>query len=297
MKPDFNRYRIILIALFALSICNSVFAADGRERGSVSLATEYTSGNYNSDSSIQSLYMPLTITIFPTDRIDLAVEIPFVYQNSSVVTTSLYNSNSVAAAKILQRGGPGGMYGAGQGYAATSSGTTSGYYNYNSSSSDSVSGLGDIILKAGYIALFEQEKMPQIRFSAFVKTPSADVSEGLGTGKFDYGAGFDISKWFDKFQLAAESAYNIQGKVDGYGLKNYVTYNFSAGYLIKEFAKPSIQIKGGTAPSQFSDDLLEVRAKSIFYISAKNDLELYLSKGISESSPDYGAGIALTYLF
>jgi hypothetical protein len=273
----------------------SVELLEKKPVASISLGAEFSIGSYNSASTTRSLYMPLIASWFPTERLDVSVELPFIYQNNSHVTTSLYhNSAAIYNPKtVARRGGPGGIMSTGN---ATSTG--SGAMSYGSSgSSSAVSGLGDIILRAGYIPFLEKDAMPQVRTSLFVKTPTASVSEGLGTGEFDFGGGFDLSKWFGDLHLAGEVIYNYQGRVSGFGLNNYLSYTSAVGYQLTKHIQPMLVLKGATAPSNYSDDLLEARARVIWSLTDKTSLDMYGSRGISDSSPDYGGGISVIYSF
>ncbi|MEI6705463.1 MAG: transporter, partial [Deltaproteobacteria bacterium] len=149
----------------------------------------------------------------------------------------------------------------------------------------------------GYILLLDASTMPQIRTSLFIKTPTASVSDGLGTGEFDFGGGFDLSKWFGDLHLAGEVLYNYQGRVSGFDLNNYVSYSGMVGYQITESIRPMLVLKGATAPSAYSEDLLEARARVIWSLTDKTSLDMYGSRGITDSSPDYGGGISVIYSF
>jgi hypothetical protein len=258
---------------------------------SISLGAEFASGKYGTDSTTRSYYMPLIATWSPTERLDVGIELPFIYQSSSIVTTSLYNtSQTTTSVNAMAKGGPGGNRAAILQQQAGSSTTSV-------SSDSSVSGLGDIILRAGYILLFENNYMPQVRTSLFVKTPTASVSEGLGTGKFDYGGGFDLNQWFGNLHLTGEALYTYQGKVSGFELKNYFSYTAGIGYQFMESVEPMVVVKGATAPSGYSGELLEARARIIWSLTGTTSLDLYGSRGIADSSPEYGAGIAVIYSF
>jgi hypothetical protein len=152
-------------------------------------------------------------------------------------------------------------------------------------------------VRAGFIPFIENDSLPQLRTSVFVKTPTASVTDGLGTGEFDFGGGFDLSKWFGNLHLASELLYTRQGNVDGFGLKNYLSYNGTIGYQLTGTLQPMLVVKGATAPSDYSDDLLEVRARLLWNFVSTVTLDLFVARGISTSSPDYGAGIALIYSF
>jgi len=232
--------------------------------------------------------MPLIATWSPNDRFDIGIEIPFLYQSNANVTTDLYRNRPQST--TAARGGPGGTSGALQQLGAGSS-TASG------SSESAVSGLGDIILRLGVIALFEDTKTPQIRPALFLKFPTANTSDGLGTGEFDAGVGAEITKWFGDVHLTIDGHYVWQGKADGFGLKNYFSYTGGVGYQLTEKIEPMVMVIGATAPSDYSSELLEVRARIIWSLTSSTSLDLFGSRGIADSSPEYGGGIAVIYSF
>lgn len=255
--------------------------------GSLSIGGEFSSGSYNTGSTTRSFYLPLIASWYPTERFDASVELPFLYQSSSLVTTTIYQTptamiSSQSTARQGGVGGPGGIAG--------TSGT-------GGADSSSVSGLGDIILRAGYILSFESTSLPQVRTSLFVKTPTASVSDGLGTGEFDVGGGLDLSKWVGNMHLAGEAIYCYQGKVDGLGLNNYLSYSGTVGYQVTQSIHPMLVVKGATAPSDYSDTLLEIRGRLILSLTSSTAIDLFVSRGISASSPDYTGGIAVIYSF
>jgi hypothetical protein len=288
--------RVVPAAMLLISVCcGPVSAAEvlphKQSNFSISLGAEFASGDYGTNTTTRSMYMPLILTWFPTERIDVGVEVPYIYQSNANVTTSLYlnNQTTTTAKKATKLGGPGG--GPGGGLAVGTATAVAG------SSGSSVSGLGDIILRLGVIALFEGDKAPQLRPSLFVKFPTASTSDGLGTGEFDAGGGIEAAKWFGNVIVTGEALYNFQGRVDGFGLKNYLSYTAGLGYQATSSVRPMLLLKGATAPSSYSGNLLEARIQMLWDITKTTALDLYAAHGITDSSPEYGAGIAIVYTF
>ena len=81
-----------------------------RTNFSISLGTEFASGDYGTNTTTESVYVPLIVTWFPTERIDIGIEVPYIYQNNSNVTTTIYQGNqTTTVAKVVSKlGGPGG---------------------------------------------------------------------------------------------------------------------------------------------------------------------------------------------
>lgn len=258
------------------------------------LGAEYATGDYGTPVTTHSVYLPLTATWTPNDRIDLGIEVPYLYQSSSTVTTVIYRTEGMVSSAAMGSG-PGGPGGPGGSFSQTMGG--SGGTSSTATSTASVSGLGDIVVRLGLIARHEGERAPQLRTSLSVKCPTASKKDGLGTGEFDAGLGVDLSKWFGDLHLLGEGVYNYQGRVAGYGLQNYLSFNAGIGYLFGERIQPMLVVKGSTAPSSYVDDLLEVRARTLWSLNRSTVLDLFLARGLTDSGPDYGGGLNLSYSF
>lgn len=273
----------------AAAVCGQALATDEiiyhkQELGSVSLGVEVTSGKYGTPDNTTGLYMPLTLTWFPNSRLDVGVEIPFLYQSTSYQTNST-TQTSVPATAIFHGRGSGGM--------AANHSTTA-----TSSSMDSHdSGIGDLIFRFGVIALFENDRVPQLRPSVYIKAPTASSSNGLGTGELDAGAGIEASKWIGDTHLTGEMFYNYAGKVAGLGLKNYFSYTAGLGYQVTANLQPMLLVNGSTQTYTGSEGLLELRTRLLWTISKTTTLDMFVSRGIASSSPDIGGGIAAIYSF
>ncbi|MBL0226661.1 MAG: transporter [Geobacteraceae bacterium] len=293
MKRHYLRYVTATLLVIWVS-CSPASAAEvprhKQSDFSISLGAEFASGDYGTGTTTESVYLPLILTWFPTERIDIGVELPYIYQNNSNVTTSLFQSNQTTntAKTVIRQGGPGGSSVTG----AASTGTAG-----SGSSGSSVSGLGDIILRCGVIVLFEGERTPQLRPSLFVKFPTANAEDGLGTGEFDAGGGLEATKWFGDLLLTGEALYNYQGRVSGFGLKNYLSYTAGVGYQATQSIRPMLILKGATAPSSYTGDLLEARLRMIWDVTRTTSLDLFVSHGIADSSPEVGGGAAVVYNF
>ncbi len=260
----------------------------------ISFGAEFTAGAYGTGTTTRSVYMPLIMTWTPDEHFDIGIEIPFLYQNNANVTTELYRNNSQQSisAKSAARYGQGGSLGGGIQYGSGGAGGMSS----SGTATSHVSGAGDIILRTGAIVFHEDAAMPQVRPSVFIKFPTASESDGLGTGKFDAGAGIELTKWFGAIHLTGEACYTWQGKAEGFDLNNYLSYSGAIGYQLKTI-EPMVMVKGATAPSGYSGKLLEIRARLVWTISESVAVDLFGSRGITGNSPDYGGGLAVITSF
>jgi len=254
---------------------------------SVGQGIEYSSGKYGTDIRTDTIYAPFTIMASPTERLGLLLEIPFVYQsNGNVVSGIARGGMQGSRTTMLPAVGMNGMNGSGNGMASSSASTN-----------QSESGLGDIILKVGYILVPEKVSIPQIRPMAFVKFPTADENKSLGTGEFDGGGAVEVSKWFGNWNPFAEAGYTVQGKSAHLALRDYMTYNAGVGYQVAESFRPILLIKGTTPPADGASGLLEIRLKLKYQATKHTGIDGYAAKGITTNSPDYGTGLAVYYDF
>jgi len=276
----------------ASPVCALSTTPEKPQTASISLGAEFASGKYGTDTTTRSVSVPLIATWSPNDRFDISVEVPFLYQSNDNVTTDLYR-NSPQSTTSAAKAGPGGF---GTTLKQQGAGGPGGSAAAGSSESD-VYGLGDIIFRFGLIAFLEGPRIPQIRPSLFIKLPTADTANGLGTGEFDAGVGLELTKWFGDVHLLGDGLYIWQGKADGFGLNNYFSYTGGVGYQLSENLEPMVMVKGATAPSDYSGELLEVRARLIWTLTSYTSLDLFGSAGIADSSPDYGGGIAVIHSF
>lgn len=257
---------------------------------SVGLGAEFASGTYRTGTRTESVYVPLTIAVYPSERLDFSVEIPYVYQSSGTVTSGVFGqvgsggtmTMAGASASAAAMRGP-------QGGASPTSAVP------ESSANKSQSGLGDIIAKAGYIVVTEGELMPEIRPTVFVKFPTGDRDKALGTGEYDAGASIEATKWFGDWVVWGEGGYVYQGKSELLALKDYAVYNGAIGYQLTDRLRPMVIIKGATAPAEGATSLLEARARLKWQLTDSVGLDGYLGKGITDSSPDYSAGLSAYY--
>lgn len=278
-----NRYFRWLITVALLTLPGLVSAAD-EINYSLGLGVEFASGTYGTGARTNTVFVPFTAAVYPSERLDFFVEIPVVYQSNNNVVSSLgsgmhggTSGSSVASATVSSgmMGGSSGMGSGGMGQG----------------------GLGDITVKAGYILVPEKDLMPQIRPNVFVKFPTADKNKSLGTGEYDGGFALEFWKWLDSWCTYAEVGYTIQGKSSAIALKDYLYYTVGAGYQVTDKFRPMLILKGSTATVDEIDPLLEARLKLKYQTTKQTGIEGYFAKGLSTSSPDYGTGLAVFYDF
>lgn len=259
------------------------FAGSGDTVLSVGLGVEYATGAYGSGVTTDSVTVPLTIDWYPLQRLEFKVEVPFIYQSNSTTTS--------AAGVRFRRGKAAGGHGAG-GNSTGGPSTTSGH-----DTDRSVSGPGNVSLKAGYIVREEDKNLPRIMPKLFVEFPTADKDKGLGTGEFITGLGLEMDKWFGGWHAYLDGTYNFQGRSHEYDLKDFFSYEGGIGYQVTDRLLATLLMQGATELTDLSPGLLETRLKLAYRLTGRTGIQGFLAAGLTSGSPDFGAGVSMSYDF
>jgi len=271
------RILLLLLILFFQTLSYSAVAETAPPQFAIGLGLDVATGTFGTGSTSTYVMVPLIIDWFPTERSDLEISVPFLYQQTentghAALGTTANNSmqNSVARRNMAGSGGGGGTLGGEE------------------------SGLGDITLTGGYTLVQDSDSTPRIRSSLYMKFPTADDSNGLGTGAFDFGSGVDISKWLGNWQPFAEGRYIFQGGSHAEtGARDYATADTGVGYSWSERFYTSIYARFGSAIAEGMSAPLEARLKTVWRFAELLYLDAYAAKGFSDGSPDYSGGISV----
>ena len=270
----------LCLALFAPS--SQGLARDGVPRldstasAAVGIGFEVSHGDYGAAADATLVTLPLSVYLYPADRLDITLEVPLLY----------LSSKSDSGVVVTQSGGMG------RGRAASGSRATA-----STTTTTQVSGIGDINMTAGWTLLQEGGSIPKIRPTFYLKAPSGDLDRGLGTGTVEAGPGFSVSKWLGNIQLFGEGAYIFQNSESNYPGRNYVSYLGGAGIQAADRWFVSVLAKGSSARAEGADAQAEGRLKVNFMHSRRLSWEIYGFKGFTDASPDIGGGIMMVYQF
>ncbi len=272
-------FKLYLAFLFFLLLPGLSLSAQGEGPGifSLGLGVDYATGDYGTETTTDAYSLTLTLGAYPTDRLDLQLDIPFLHQSSGFTTIS-----GGVRFGVDRTSGPRSMGGGGMATPVSAAEET-----------ESVSGLGDLVFSAGYILVEEGEGWPRVRPNGYVKFPTAEEERGLGTGEFDFAGGLEVVKWAGRWRFRGEGSRVFQGENDELGLRDFWTYGAGVGRQMTDAFRPELSFWGASAPADGAEEQREVRLKGIFYAGDSVAWELYLARGLSDGSPDLAAGISL----
>lgn len=155
------------------------------------------------------------------------------------------------------------------------------------------SGIGDIWLEGRY-TLHGTGSAPDLAPYGKIKFGTASRSNGLGTGENDYEAGLELDWVTDRTVFPYVSAgYRIVGKPPGWNLQDIYTYEagtiFATGssrYFTAMLSGRESMQPGGSAP-------LDALFAWDFLTRPGSGWQVYMDKGLSNGSPDFGVGIGV----
>jgi hypothetical protein len=155
-------------------------------------------------------------------------------------------------------------------------------------------GFGDVSLGATYSALKESSAGLNVDLAVGVKLPTASEDDGLGTGKADYTVSADFSKTFGSISPFVTVGYRVPGDPDGINLDN--AFSVSVGTTIELGSSVAIlSYDYRQSTSDLADDGQEIFGAFSGPLGKRTNWTLYGSAGLSDGSPDVGAGLMLTF--
>ena len=157
------------------------------------------------------------------------------------------------------------------------------------------SGVGDVSLSGDYT-------FPAVGYG-FNLIPYANVKLGtastrLGTGENDYELGLGVTRAVgSSFFPFAHAGYRWVGKSDLYTLNSYPTYDAGVSYRLWRGSYLTAMFYGHPASQPSSATAAEASVAWNYSPKPQYGLQVYVVKGLSNGSPDFGVGIGGTFRF
>ncbi|MDO8730779.1 MAG: transporter [Candidatus Omnitrophota bacterium] len=159
-------------------------------------------------------------------------------------------------------------------------------------------GIGDVQVTGTYFWLEEDESRPAVDLAGRVKFPTADDDEGLGTGRFDVGFGPELLKHFGQLITFADFELVLRDKPDNSTIKSTrFDYSLGVGYPLTDRFTGYASLDGGTPTNSGADAPLELVLSAVYKATETVHLNGFLLAGLTEGSPDFGAGTSVTFYF
>lgn len=219
---------------------------------------DYTNGDYGGDDDVSTLYAPVNIK-YRGGRLGLRLTVPY-----------------------LEVGGPGIVVDEG------------GQLVPGPDRTDS--GLGDVIVAATvYDVVAIADRGFYVDLTAKVKFGTADEGKGLGTGERDYVLQGEWYKDFERVGLFGTLGYKTYGDPPGVDLDDAAFASLGADYRFAGVTRAGLIFDYRESAVRGGDPLQELTLFASFATGNGMSLQPYVLGGLSDSSPDWGAGVSVSW--
>jgi len=162
---------------------------------------------------------------------------------------------------------------------------------------NSEQGWGDLTLSLAYLGYYDAGSGIGLSGKAKIKLPVADEDKGLGTGETDYSVQIDPFWVIDKVTLFSTLGYKVYGDT---ATTDYRDVGFAMlGGMLKVDDITSLGL-GGNYRQKVTDSSENKKDLFLFMthkLTKKDMLDAHMSKGFSDASPDWAAGLAYKRIF
>jgi hypothetical protein len=162
--------------------------------------------------------------------------------------------------------------------------------------SSSDQGIGDVIASASYTFAPWSDSAPAIALTGKLKLPTA--AEGLGSDRFEYTTKLELSKTFyDRFTPYFELGYRVREHSSDASAGNPLLGSLGFSYGVTPSLTLGLAHDFRARSRSGLGDAREIVPSASIVLSRTTRLGLYGVVGLSDASPDLGAGMTLSYRF
>jgi len=220
---------------------------------------EYTTGEYGATESIEEVYAPVSAS-WQSRRLGVRVTVPY-----------------------LRVSGPGSVLAAGPG----------GEVIPVPGGRVAADGLGDVLVSMTVYDVISPARDTHVDLSGRVKLGTADADQGLGTGENDYSAEVNLLRDFSRATAYALGGYKWRGDPPDVDLEDVAYGAIGGDYLASRGVRLGLVFDFRQSSLPGYDDIRELSAYAVVRLNSGITLQPYLIHGLSDSSPEWGAGISL----
>lgn len=156
-------------------------------------------------------------------------------------------------------------------------------------------GFGDTRVGAAYTFPGESLGGVSLSLTGQAKLPTASVRKGLGTGEVDYTAGAEVSTRIGRVEPYAAVGYTIPGDPKGFDLRNSLSARAGASLGLSDKVSGNVTYGYARSLSPLVPDEQQVGTGINAQLGPGLRLGVQGSAGLSDGSPDFGAGLSLGF--
>ncbi len=253
----------------------TVAGAAGAAETRFAVGMDYSSGDYGSQSVTEILSIPVTARL-DAGNWSLSASVPWVKVTG--------DANVLPGVGLVDNLNPVGR-GRG-GLLAPAPGDAS-----STSQRGEASGIGDVTVRAGYALPTGTALGVDLGMNAKIAT--ADADKGLGTGANDYGVSVDLYRDFNDTLLFGGVGYTRLGDSEYIVTDSTATANVGISRKVGT-GRLGVMLDQRKATSSAFDNSREVTGFYNVGAGTGPRVQLYATHGLTDGSPDWGAGVAVS---
>jgi hypothetical protein len=154
-------------------------------------------------------------------------------------------------------------------------------------------GIGDLRLGVGHslpaVGGFE------LTLSGQVKLPTASAARGIGTGKTDFAVGAELARRFGPLTPFVSVGFTMPGDPDAYALRNSLSARAGVALQLGRDLRGNVSYGYAQSISPLVPDEQQVSTGLNASLSRTLSVGFYGTAGLSNGSPDVGAGVSLGF--
>jgi hypothetical protein len=274
---------LTLFVLFLILFLKTSDAAGQEYRFGIGLQPSFESGDYGLEDDTDLFYLPLILNFYPSERLRGTILLPWVRQSSDQVISVGGTYSPVSPGNQQSRRGR--------------NSPSSPMMSNEPITSESQSGLGDIVVRGGFDILIEDDRRPALIVEGIIKLPTASESKGMGTGELDGGMTLELGRTIHRSYIYARFGFLIIGEPSGADFDNPYLYEGGVGFQVNSKLYFNLSLEGRTSIDDWVDDPLEAVWSGHYRLRNHLSLSAFLAIGLTDGSPDAALGMGLLQRF
>lgn len=280
--------------LIVLAAVWSTPAAAQQTAVTAGVSVRFLSGSFGSDRTTTLVYAPAVLRV-ERGRFEAAAFFPYLMIDNGTVAPS-------QGGFVPMRGTLSDAPNAGMSMGGSAAGSGSGMMDGGMTGTErspvaarfvNRSGVGDVVVTAGYRIVEDARTGLQIVLGGRVKVPTASAPRGLGTGRVDSGASALVRKRFDRGWVYGEGGYVFIGDPGDIDLRNAALWGVGGGWSVTGRLGLLFSAYGNTALLAEFGAPIEIGAGVGINIG-RATVSILPSVGLSEASPRYAVNVGLS---
>ncbi len=159
------------------------------------------------------------------------------------------------------------------------------------------SGLGDVVASLTvYDVFYSYDLDLSLDLSGTVKFGTADADKGLGTGESDFTLTADLVKFFDQFMLIGSAGYKLRGDPDDIDLDDTMLASIGGVFELDDKSRAGLFFDYRESSLAGEDPVEELTLSLSRRLGDHYALQLFVYKGFTDTSVDWGAGFLVMSL-